>query len=578
MRNVKALDLIQPLAVASVVAKCKSALWSAGLLSMVINVLMLVPVIYMMQIYDRVLASASVPTLVSLSLIALLLLILSGFLEWVRSHLMLIVAGRLESSLSDYVHRQLFPDTSKQVHADVPGNLRHELQVVRQFVSGPGAIALFDAPWVLIYITGLFFLNFWLGVLGLGCTVVLLTLAALNEKLNFNLVGKAGETSQIAAKALTQHLQNRDYIIASGLAERLRKMWVHLNANAIDLQHKAQTRTSAIAALSRVFRVISQSAILGLGAYLAIYKEVSPGAVLAGSVLLGRALAPVDLAIAHSRNLLQARASYQRLKVALGAAELDETRVLLPKPKGEIVVADLSVIPPGLTKPVVNELSFEIPAGTLLAIVGPSASGKSTLMRSMLGVYPAAQGSIRFDGADISQYTTQQLSKWVGYLPQDVEILDGSVGQNICGFTDAASEDIIAAARLAQVHEMILQLPHGYSTLVGSGPNLSAGQKQRLALARAVFGKPAIVVLDEPNSNLDEAGEAALLAALALLKQDGITVICVTHRRNLVQHADRVLLMVNGRRGMFGTRDQFQGALNQANPQPRGDVRGGEKK
>jgi ATP-binding cassette, subfamily C, bacterial EexD len=541
---------------------------------MVINLLMLVPVLYMMQIYDRVLSSASVPTLVMLSLIAVLLLSLSGFLEWIRSSLMLIVAGRLDCTLSEFVHRKLFPDNVAKFSEDRLSNPRHDLQTLRQYLAGPGAIALFDAPWVFVYIAGLFLLNFWLGLLGVGCALVLLALAVINEIVSAQLVGEAGDAHQRSSQALNQHLANSEYILASGLAARLRKAWLKFNQDAIDLQHEAHSRASVISALSRVFRVVSQSAILGVGAYLAIYKEVSPGAVLAGSVLLGRALAPVDLATAHWRSFLLARAAFSRLQNSLSPPLNERDYVELPRPRGDVSVKDLSVIPPGLTKPVVNNLSFDVPMGSIIAIVGASASGKSTLLRALLGVYSVSEGSIRIGGAEIAQYTSSALSQWVGYLPQDVEILDGTVAQNICGFSDATSDEIVAAAQLAHVHDMILNLPQGYQTKVGNGHSLSAGQKQRVALARAVFGKPALVVLDEPNSNLDEAGDAALLATFNALRSQDTTVICVTHRRNLVQHSDHVLLMVNGQRGMFGTREQFQGALQQANDK----VRVGEKK
>jgi ATP-binding cassette subfamily C protein EexD len=348
-----------------------------------------------------------------------------------------------------------------------------------------------------------------------------------------------------------------------GMLPRLRERWLSERGKALDAQHQASTRAGLIAALSKTYRLTSQSLILGLGAYLAIRREISPGMVIAGSILLGRALAPIDQLIGSWRTLVAARTAYARLSELLSAHPAPAELMRLPDIRGEYRLEKLSVIPPGARLPVLRELSLQIPAGSQLGIIGPSAAGKSTLLRSLLALYKPTSGSLRLDGAELAQYARDRLGQAIGYLPQDVELLDGTIAENIARFGDIDADAVVKAARRAGVHEMIVALPEGYETRLQGHFSLSAGQRQRVALARALYGDPAVVILDEPNSNLDEAGNAALQAALKELRTTGSTVILVTHHGSVLSQMDAVLLLIEGRAAMHGKPDEVANALKQ---------------
>jgi len=380
-------------------------------------------------------------------------------------------------------------------------------------------------------------------------------LALLNEKMTGAALKKANEQSIIARGLVNKNLRNAEVVESMGMLEGIRMRWKEGAQQVLLLQAKASTRAGAITSVSKTFRMLAQSLILGLGAYLALQQEITPGLMIAGSILLGRALAPIDLMISSWKGFVAARGQYARLNDILLKIPADKERMSLPAPNGTLDVNSVMVAPPGSRTPVVKGISFKLNAGESLGIIGPSAAGKSTLARALLGIWPALSGKVRLDGVDVYDWDRKQLGPYIGYLPQDIELFDGSIAENIARFSELDSTKVVAAAKLADVHETILSLPEGYDTVIGSsGGVLSGGQRQRIGLARAVFGEPKLILLDEPNSNLDERGEQALAQALRALKEKGVTVIVITHRPGVLNELDKVLLMQGGGLKAFGPR------------------------
>lgn len=547
----------------AVLAASRSAIASAALFSLFLNLLMLVPAIYMLQVYDRVLATGSVPTLLMLTLITVFLFIVFGGLEWLRSQIMIVASMRFDGMLGPRIHDAIFARTLSTAGRNASAQPLEDLDRVRQFLTGPGLFALLDTPWVPIYVALMFFFHPWMGVAAVVSIIALAAMTVWTEFSTHGLLSEANRAAVAANAQTTAHLRNAEVIEAMGMLPRLRERWLHERSSALDAQHKASARAGFIAALSKTYRLTSQSLILGLGAYLAIRREISPGMVIAGSILLGRALAPIDQLIGSWRSLTAARTGYARLSELLSAHPAAPEAMPLPDIRGEFRIDKLVITPPGARAPVLREFSLHIPAGSLLAIIGPSAAGKSTLLRSLLGLHGPTSGSLRLDGAEIGQFSRKLIGRSIGYLPQDVELLDGSIAENIARFGTIDADAVVAAARRAGVHEMIVALPEGYETRLQGNFSLSAGQRQRVALARALYGDPAVVVLDEPNSNLDEAGNAALLKALDDLRTEGSTIVIVTHRSSVLEHADAVLLMVEGRAALHGTPADVAAALRQ---------------
>ncbi len=547
----------------AVIAASRSAIFSAALFSLFLNLLMLVPSLYMLQVYDRVLSTGSVPTLLMLTLITVFLFIVFGGIEWLRSQVMIVASARFDAMLGPAVHDAIFARTLASGGRVASAQPMEDMDRVRQFITGPGLFALLDAPWVPVYAALMFVFHPWMGVAAIFSIVVLSAFTAWTE-LSTNALLKEANRAGIAANAQTAaHLRNAEAIAAMGMLPRLRERWLAERGKALDAQHHASTRAGLIAALSKTYRMTSQSLILGLGAYLAIRREISPGMVIAGSILLGRALAPIDQLIGSWRTLVAARSGYARLSELLGAHPAPGEPMRLPDIRGEYRLDKLTVMPPGARTPVVRELSLHIPAGSQLGIIGPSAAGKSTLLRTLLALHRPAAGSLRLDGAELAQYSREMLGRAIGYLPQDVELLDGTIAENIARFGDIDADAVVKAARRAGVHGMIVALPDGYETRLQGNFTLSAGQRQRVALARALYCDPAVVILDEPNSNLDEAGNAALQAALKEMRESGSTVILVTHHGSVLGQMDAVLLLVEGRAAMHGKPDEVASALQQ---------------
>ena len=562
----KSTDNALPPVLQAIARASRSAVFSAALFSMFLNLLMLVPSLYMLQVYDRVLSTGSVPTLVVLTVITVFLFMVFGGLEWVRSRIMIVASTRFDNMLGPAVHDAIFARAMASAGRHASAQPLDDIDRVRQFVTGVGLFALLDVPWVPLYVGLMFLFHWWMGVAAVASIVVLAILTLWNELATRHLLQESNHASRAANQQTTLHLRHAEVITAMGMLPRLRERWRSERVYALDAQHDASARAGMISAISKTYRLTSQSLILGLGAYLALRREISPGMIIAGSVLLGRALAPIDQLIGSWRSLDTARDAYRRLRELLGTYAPRAERMALPQIRGEYQLDKLVVTPAGATAPIIKDLSLHIPAGTQVGIIGPSAAGKSTLVRTLLGLYPPTAGALRLDGAELTQYECSALGDAMGYLPQDVELLDGTLAENIARFGEVNAEAVVRAARLAGVHEMILGLPEGYDTRLDGNRTMSAGQRQRVALARAVYGDPAVVVLDEPNSNLDEAGSAALDRALAALRSTGATVIIVTHRSWVLEQLDRVLLLIDGKLACYGRPNEVAAALSQPAP------------
>ena len=527
-----------------------------ALFSGVINLLMLVPSIYMMQVFDRVLTSRNETTLLMLSLILLGFFALGCVLEWVRGQVMIKMSAGLDTQLGERVFDAAFERSLKERSAN-PAQVLSDLNSIRQFVTGPALIAIFDAPWLPIYVIATFLFHPWLGVFTVIGSLILAGLAVWNELTTRKSMSEANRLSVASSSYVNSTLHNAEVIQAMGMLTPLRRRWFNVQQRVITEQGEASDRSSRIAALSRFVRMTWQSLALGLGAILVIENQISAGVMIAVSVLLGRAMAPAEALIGSWKQMGNAKSSYERLNRLLTEFPKAAPGMPLPPPTGALSIDRLVIIPPGMQKPAVNGVTISLAKGEVLAMIGPSASGKSSLARAMVGIWTARQGSVRLDSAEVGQWSREALGPYLGYLPQDIELFDGTIAENIARFGEVDASKVIEAAQLAGINEMILHFPKGYDTLLGTGGlGLSGGQKQRIGLARALYGHPALVVLDEPNSNLDDAGEAALVQAVRKLKANGCTVVLVTHRPSILGAVDKLLFLKDGVQTLFGPRDQ----------------------
>lgn len=493
----------------------RPAILSAIFFSFFINLLVFVSPLYMLQIYDRVLASRNETTLVVLTIIAAFLLFIYAILETLRSRI-LVRAGilfdeRIATPIFDAIHRANLRNPGGGHHQGL-----RDIDSVREFLTGAGLIALCDLPWVPIFVFACFLLHPWFGYIAIVGALGILVLTLINEKTTSNILGMAS-TSAIQANNQAQSvLRNGEVLHAMGMLEALRSLWVTRHQSTLSWQALASDRAGFLVAFTKFFRMFLQTAILGVGAYLAIHGVISAGAMIAASIIIGRALAPIELVVGNWKGLVNARGAKARLEKLLDIAGAEEDRIPLPRPEGRLEVENLVAGAPGGNKPILKNLTFAIEPGETLCVVGPSAAGKSSLVRVLTGIWPKASGTVRLDGAELSHWDPQALGQFVGYLPQDVELFAGTVAENIARFRDAEADEIIAVAKLAGCHDLIQGLAEGYNTQIGEGgAALSGGQRQRIALARALFGNPALVILDEPNSNLDSAGEEALLRVVS---------------------------------------------------------------
>jgi PrtD family type I secretion system ABC transporter len=547
----------------------KSAFVGVGVMSAVVNVLTLTGTIYMLEVYDRVLPSRSVPTLVGISLIAAGLFLMQGVLEFLRSRILSRVGAALDESFGTRVYDAIVRmPLLTRAGGDGLQPLR-DLDSVRAFMASAGPTALFDLPWMPLYLFIAFLFHPYIGLAAVAGSAILVALTVATETRTRE-PARASSQALAARNAFTESTRrNAEVIRAMGMGQRLAYRWSATHLRHLDETQRASDIGGGLGSASRTLRLMLQSMILGLGAYLAIHQEVSSGSIIACSVLMSRAMQPVELAIANWRPFIGARQSWARLMALLIQVPAEPEPMPLPTPTRSLAAELVSIAPPGERRVVVQDVSFTVSKGQGLGVIGPSASGKSTLVRGLTGVWPLARGTIRVDGASLDQWSSEQLGRHVGYLPQDIELFDGTIAENISRFDPAArSESIIAAATAAGVHDLILRLPQGYETKVGDGGvSLSAGQRQRVGLARALYGDPFLVVLDEPNSNLDSAGEEALTAAIIGVRARGGIVIVVAHRPSALAGVDLILVMNEGRMQGFGPKDEvFEKYVRRAGP------------
>ncbi|MBC3458601.1 type I secretion system permease/ATPase [Pseudomonas mosselii] len=548
---------------------CRAGLGNVALFTAVINVLMLAPALYMLQVYDRVLSSRNEMTLLMLSLMVLGVFAFMGLLEWLRSQVVIRLGTRMDMNLNPRVFEAAY-EASLAGHRGAAGQMLADLTALRQFATGQALFAFFDAPWFPVYLLVMFLFSPWLGLMALLGAVLLTLLAWVNERLTQAPFAEAGQLSQQAGLEASANLRNAEVIEAMGMLAAVRQRWARLHHGFLARQNLGSERTAAVTALTKTVRLALQSLVLGLGAWLAIEQLITPGMMIAGSILMARVLAPIDQLIGAWRQWSGARLAYQRLSELLRAQPPRPAGMPLPAPLGKLTLEQVGATQPGSSRLCLNNLGFELPAGESLGIIGPSGSGKSTLARLLVGAVVPASGKVRLDGADLRVWDRGALGQHIGYLPQDVQLFAGSIADNIARLGAVDAQQVVAAAQLAGVHDMILKLPGGYDTLLGEGGlGLSGGQRQRIGLARALYGLPALIVLDEPNSNLDEAGEQALVEAIARLREHKRTLILITHKSSLLAGLDNLLMLKGGQLQAFGpTARVLQDAQRAARPAP----------
>jgi ATP-binding cassette subfamily C exporter for protease/lipase len=543
----------------------KGTFLTVGCFSAITNLLALVPSLYMLQVYDRVLGSRSEITLAMLTLMMLGAYLVMSVLELMRSFVLVRVGAQFDMKMNKRVYTAAFEQNLKKAGGNA-GQALTDLTSIRQFLTGNALFAFFDAPWFPIYLVVIFFFEPSLGLFALGGTAVLVTLAYVNEKVSHKPLAEANTMAMHSSNLATNNLRNAEVIESMGMLPNLQRRWFKLHSQFLRLQAEASEKSGKVNAATKFVQSSLQSLVLGFGALLVLEGKISPGMMIAASILVGRALAPVQQVIAVWKSWASTRSAYERLTTLLTANPERGAGMPLPKPKGEIAVEGVIAAPPGTQGAVLKSVSFALSPGDVLGVIGPSGSGKSTLARLLVGVWPTIQGKVRLDGADIYAWNKAELGPHIGYLPQDIELFGGSVSENIARFGEIDGEKVVQAAKRAGVHDMILHLPKGYDTLLADGgAGLSGGQKQRLALARAMYDDPSVLVLDEPNSNLDDVGEQALMAAVQDLRQRGKTIVLITHRTSIIGGTTKLLLLRDGMVGMFGpTRDVLQ-ALNEVN-------------
>ncbi|MGK6317811.1 type I secretion system permease/ATPase [Neorhizobium sp. DT-125] len=547
----------QPL-VAGALRQTRTAFVSVAALSAVTNLLMLVGPLFMMQVYDRVLTSRSVPTLVALSLLALGLYLFLGILEVIRARILTQIGQRIEEELGNPTFDAVLALPLRMSKKEAISQPLRDLDQIRQFMGGAGPIAICDMPWLPFYLAILFLFHPYLGWLAIAGAVILVILTLSNEAILRKPMRRLSQLANARGEFIEAGRRNAEALHAMGMRQAYSERWREANSQYIEEQRRTSNATSGFATISKIFRLALQSAVLALGAWLAIQQLASPGAMIASSILTARALAPIEQAIGQWRGFVNARQATARLRELLEKLSVKAEPMPLPAPKASLAVAGLMVAPPQSNTPIVHDVSFSLKAGQAVGIIGPSGSGKSTLARALVGIWRPAKGTARLDGAEIDQWDPEALGSSIGYLPQGVELFDGTVAENIARFAgEAKADDIIEAAKLAGVHDLILSLPDGYDTQIGtSGAVLSAGQRQRVGLARALFRNPFLIVLDEPNASLDAEGEMALTNAIAAARERGSIVVVIAHRPNALAAVDHALVLAQGRVVAFGPRDE----------------------
>jgi ATP-binding cassette subfamily C protein len=544
---------------AAALRECRQAFWSVGLFSGVVNVLMLAGPLYMLQIYDRVLTSRSVPTLIALSVFLVGAYAFQATLDLIRSRVVVRASAVLDQRLALTVHAAVIrlalgarpPNQAQQPVRD--------LDQIRAFLNSTGPLAIVDLPWIPIFLLFCYLIHPWLGLAATAGGIMLFVMTLMTERASREPARDVARDGAARTQMVEADRRNSETVVAMGMAGALAQRWARINDRYVATIRRASDVTGSYAGISRVLRLLLQSLMLGLGAYLVIRQELTAGAMIAASIMMTRALAPIEVAIANWRGFVAARQSVARLSDSLARTQPRPFVTTLPKPERSLQVENVVVAAPGSAAPIVSNVNFDLKAGEAVGIIGPSGAGKTSLVRVLTGIWQPAKGSVRLDGAALDQWDPERLGPHIGFVPQTVELFDGTVSDNIARMADAPDADrVLRAARAAGAHEMILRLPQGYDTRVGEqGAVLSGGQRQRIALARALYGDPFLIVLDEPNSNLDGEGEAALHQTLLDLKARGCIVVLIAHRASILATCDKVLFLLNGQQQAFGARDEI---------------------
>lgn len=542
----------------------KFTIASVALFSFFINLLMLVPPVFMLQMFDRVLSSRNVETLVMLLVIAFALLVVLGLLEWSRNRVLVRVGARFDAMLSQRLFDTTFLRALRRP-TEASNQPLQDLTTLRQFMTGQGVFAFFDAPWTPLFLLVVFLLHPVLGFIATGFVIVLFVLAYANEVITRKPLGAANGRHHQESEFTNKNLRNAEVVEAMGMAPRLRERWRRIHDDVIGLQALASDRSAYLTSASKSLRFIAQISVLATGAYLVVQQQITPGVMIAASIITMRALAPVDQAMHAWRGFVGARGAWGRLEELLKANPERPKHMELPAPEGYLTAEKIVVVPPGSRSPAIRGVDLSLKPGDTLGVIGPSAAGKSTLARALVGIWTTYAGSVRIDGAEIEHWDRDQLGPHIGYLPQDVELFEGTIAENIARFGEVDARGVVDAAKKAGLHEMILHLPEGYDTHIGINSGaLSAGQRQRVALARAVYGNPRIVVLDEPNSNLDQAGDEALSETIRRLREDRCTVVLIAHRPAVLDAVDQVLVLRDGKVATLGARQDVLSRLTRA--------------
>lgn len=532
-----------------------------GIFSFFVNLLVLAAPMYMLAVYDVVMPSKSLDTLLFVTLVAIIFFVGMGLLDYVRNKILIVVSHKMDSLINEKIYNAAFELALKYPGKNTSQPM-NDLNKIKAFLSGNAILSFFDIPWFPLYIGIMFLFDPIYGLYGIGATIIIVALTYINS-----LVTKKHLEHSIKAKMksdafFTNQLRNAEVVDAMGMRKSLFKQWMKHYYDFLKANTEAGSKAALYTNLSKTFRMLSSSLMYGVGAMLAIIGSISPGMIIAGAVLLGRALAPISQLTATWKIFVEAKVAYKRLNDLLNEFPEQKQKLSLPEPQGRIDLKGIVTIPPMSQEPVIRNLNMSIMPGECVGLIGPSGSGKTSLAKTILGLWPVAAGKVIIDKAEISQYNKDELGHHIGYLPQDIELFEGNIADNISRFQEADPEEIIEAAKMAEVHDLILKLPNGYETKIGAGgANLSGGQKQRIALARALFKKPKMIILDEPNSNLDDIGEAALLKALIKLKGQS-TIIIISHKTNILKIVDKLAVLKEGILSMYGPRNAVLESLS----------------
>ena len=553
--------------IAEILIGFKGTFKTIAVFSAFINILMLVPSLYMLQVYDRVLASHNEMTLLLITIMIVIAFIIMAALEFVRSFVLIRAASQLDMKLNRRIYTAAFEQNLKQAGGNA-GQALQDLTTVRQFLSGNALFAFFDAPWFPIYLLIIFLVHPTLGIFALCGTVIHMSLAIWNEKATKSPLSEANAMAVSSSNLATNNLRNAEVIEAMGMLPNFTKRWFSLHARFLNLQVEASEKASLISATTKFVRVALQSLILGFAALLVLDGKISGGMMIVCTILMGRVLNPVEQVLGVWRSWNSTKSAYGRLSNLLEANPQRLTNMSLPKPIGLVSVEGVTAFPPGNNMAVLSNLTFSISPGDILGVIGSSGAGKSSLARVLVGIWASAAGKVRIDGADIYKWNKEELGPSIGYLPQDIELFGGLVSENIARFGEMDPEKVVTAAKRAGVHDLILRLPNGYDTVINDGgAGLSGGQKQRIGLARAMYDDPSFIVLDEPNSNLDEVGELALITAIQDLCNCGKTIVIITHRASTLAVTNKLLVLKDGLMQKFGPTLEVLASITSQNQQ-----------